>query len=123
VGDTEQEIANCSIGSNPRLKKGGRFLAPTSSFGPFGGGSGLCPGRRFARNELKATLVMLFSCFDIALAPNSSSSSNNNKGGLVEVDGSRAGLGIFPPKDKSMQLVVTKKQQQQQQQKKKTGSK
>jgi oxysterol 7-alpha-hydroxylase len=107
VGDTEEEIARCSIGSNPNLTNGkGRKLPPSTSFGSFGGGSGLCPGRRFARNELKIMLVMLFSYFDITLVQEEGSDKPVE---VPELDGSRAGLGIFPPKDKSIQIEVKKK--------------
>jgi cytochrome P450 len=48
-----------------------------------------CPGRRFARNELKTLAVCLLATAQLELVPGQS---------VPEFDGARAGLGIFPPK-------------------------
>lgn len=54
---------------------------------PFGGGQSMCPGRSFARNEVKIVVATLLSCFDVELCS-------------AEVPGpvlSRVGLGVPPP--------------------------
>lgn len=55
---------------------------------PFGAGVTLCPGRRFARNEVKILLVFLLNKFDFTLV---------DKSKRPVIDGGRAGIGIFPP--------------------------
>lgn len=57
---------------------------------PFGGGYTYCPGRRFARNEVKTMVAFLLTRFDLHLGDSSAQ---------PEFDGARAGLGIFPPKN------------------------
>jgi cytochrome P450 len=41
------------------LKKSNQLIPTNLAFLPFGGGASLCPGRRFARNEIKTLFVML----------------------------------------------------------------
>lgn len=60
---------------------------------PFGGGYTYCPGRRFARNEVKTMVAFLLTRFDLTLV----GTGNNTE--QPEFDGARAGLGIFPPKN------------------------
>ena len=66
-------------------------------FLPFGGGVTLCPGRRFARNEVKTLVVCLLARFRFELV-------NGQK--QPEFDGARAGLGIFPPKS-DIDIVIS----------------
>ncbi|MFT6396193.1 MAG: cytochrome P450 [Bradymonadia bacterium] len=54
---------------------------------PFGGGVSICPGRHFARNEIKLTVALLLNDFDLHLVDSS----------VPPLDQSRAGLGILPP--------------------------
>lgn len=61
-------------------------------FLPFGGGVTLCPGRRFARNEVKTLVVCLLAQFRFQLAVGADAAA-------PAFDGARAGLGIFPPKE------------------------
>ena len=106
-GDNADEIAIASTGKIP-LSKDGKALSATSVFLPFGGGPTFCPGRRFARNEIKTILVYFIRHFDLTLAasqcPMHSKSSSTTDDSLFSspffpgFDGSRAGLGIFPPK-------------------------
>jgi cholesterol 7alpha-monooxygenase len=72
----------------------------STTFLPFGSGVTLCPGRKFARNEVKLLLIYLLSKFDFELLDNSQ---------VPVVDGARAGLGIFPPLN-DIDVRVTKKQ-------------
>lgn len=88
------------LDKSPLSRSTGKKLEMSNTFLPFGGGPTLCPGRRFARNEIKTLLVHLLGNFDLALA------DPNVQPGF---DGSRAGLGIFPPKNSSVQIVVQKK--------------
>ncbi len=54
---------------------------------PFGGGVSMCPGRHFARNEIKLTVAFLLSAFDLELTDTA----------VPALDQTRAGLGILPP--------------------------
>lgn len=62
----------------------------TNIFLPFGAGITYCPGRRFARNEIKLLTMFLLSRFEFTLL--------EGPDYVPEPDGSRAGLGIFSPK-------------------------
>lgn len=83
-----QERVQAAQGKVPFFK-GGREVPSSSVFLAFGAGLSHCPGRRFARNELKCLLAYIFGHLDLS---------------LVEPDlpppgvlASRAGLGVFPP--------------------------
>ena len=98
----ETTLINASQGRLPEgtLFKHGKPLTSARTFLPFGGGVSLCPGRRFARNEIKALVASLLVTFDMEVVSNSSyrhsSPVNQHR---PQFDGSRAGLGIFPPKE------------------------
>ena len=55
---------------------------------PFGGGVSMCPGRHFARNEIKIAAAMLLHGFDVDIPQDTPT---------PPLDNSRAGLGILPP--------------------------
>jgi cytochrome P450 len=84
------------IYEEPRVFKWDRFLnkakfmkngkAVTKNEMAFGGGGSWCPGRHFARNEMKAIVAVLLHCFDFEL-----------DGALPEVDKQRYSLGIYTP--------------------------
>jgi cytochrome P450 len=57
---------------------------------PFGAGISMCPGRHFARNEIKLYVVTFLSLFDLEAVD---AAPLQHPGYLL----SRAGLGIFPP--------------------------
>lgn len=59
-------------------------------FLPFGGGVTHCPGRRFARNEVKTVAVCVLATLRLELRPGQAP---------PQFDGARAGIGIFPPKN------------------------
>mmetsp|Transcript_112566 Transcript_112566/g.220657 ORF Transcript_112566/g.220657 Transcript_112566/m.220657 type:complete len:513 (-) Transcript_112566:24-1562(-) len=80
-----------------KLFKDGTPLPSGMGFLPFGGGVTLCPGRRFARNEVKTLVVCLLARFRFELV-------NGQK--QPEFDGARAGLGIFPPKS-DIDIVIS----------------
>ena len=61
------------------------------AFLPFGSGISMCPGRHFARNEIKIFCVTFLSAFELEAADNAA--PLQHPGYLL----SRAGLGIFPP--------------------------
>jgi hypothetical protein len=69
----------------------GKEIKTGAGYIPFGGGITYCPGRRFARNELKAALVQIFAGLEISILQTSIPE------GGVSYDGSRVGIGIFPP--------------------------
>jgi cholesterol 7alpha-monooxygenase len=54
---------------------------------PFGAGRSMCPGRFFALAEIQLLVAMMLSRFEIELL-----------GTWPDIDRSRVGLGIFPPK-------------------------
>lgn len=80
----------------------GISIQTSSCFLPFGGGISYCPGRKFARNEIKTLAIHLLLKFNMSLTSSSLSK-------VVEVDYSRAGLGIFQPKDCKLQLNLKPK--------------
>ncbi|ELR24819.1 cytochrome p450 superfamily protein [Acanthamoeba castellanii str. Neff] len=59
---------------------------------PFGGGAGMCPGRFFARNELKLFVAVMIYYFDLELVPNEQGEIK-----LPPLDETRLGIGILPP--------------------------
>ena len=92
---------------------------------PFGGGATYCPGRRFARNEVKTLVVFLLQQFTFTLsaATAGGGSTTGNDGSRSTAtagapsssqshhpgfDGSRAGIGIFPPK-KDVEVSIAKR--------------
>lgn len=81
--------------------KNGREISSASVFLPFGAGISLCPGRRFARNEVKIIVTLLLSRFNFAFA-------DGESGDHPGVDGARAGFGIFPP-GREMQVTVARR--------------
>jgi cytochrome P450 len=89
VGETLEEQAISAMGKLS-FKKQGKPVPSSTAYLVFGAGITLCPGRRFARNEVKLLLIFLLSRFEFAFPL-----------GIVPphpgVDGSRAGIGIFPP--------------------------
>ena len=74
---------NTSVQNGKELEPGAGFLA-------FGGGPLLCPGRRFARNEVKYLIYKLLRGYDISL-------EEKYIAQCPGYDSGRAGLGIFPP--------------------------
>lgn len=70
----------------PTFYKGGEKLA--FAYLPFGAGVSTCPGRFFARNEMKIILATLLSGYDLELAQTE----------LPAMDLGYLGLGILPPK-------------------------
>lgn len=55
---------------------------------PFGAGRSMCPGRFFAIAEIKLLVALMLSRFELELEP----------GAWPQLDLSRVGLGIYPPK-------------------------
>lgn len=86
------EAAFASVGKIAQSKDG-KALPTGIAFMPFGGGATLCPGRRFARNEVKTLVVFLLQRFDFGFAQGSTAAKEPG------FDGARAGIGIFPPKE------------------------
>lgn len=72
-------------------------------FMPFGAGAHYCPGRKFARNEIKTIVAYLLANFNMSLVdPVAAGNARDN------YDGSRAGLGVFPPKVGLDMQITTK---------------
>jgi len=105
---TAAEVVAAAQGRLPMgsLSKGGKALASASAFLPFGGGASLCPGRRFARNEIKALVAVLLLRFDMRVTLSPAGETTN---GRPSFDGSRAGLGIFPPAHSPLLTVTPRK--------------
>ena len=103
-------------------------LTPTH---PPPGGATYCPGRRFARNEVKTIVAVLLTQFDLAIVdppsttptatPTAASTSATTSGGVSSgdvfdtrevngpgINGARAGLGIFSPKNE-VRLKISRK--------------
>jgi cytochrome P450 len=66
-------------------KNGQRLTMP---FLPFGGGATMCPGRFFARNEIKVLVAMMLYALETKLEDATTPA----------LDFSRIGLGVLPPK-------------------------
>ena len=73
-------------GRSTTFTKGGRRL--TMPYLPFGGGVSMCPGRFFARNEIKVLVATMLTWLDTELITRA----------LPPLDFSRIGLGTLPPK-------------------------
>lgn len=74
-------------------------MISSRGFLPFGAGTAYCPGRRFARNEIKLILIFLILKFDISFNENYPVIDGEVQCPLPRVDGGRAGIGIFPSID------------------------
>eukprot|EP00607_Mallomonas_marina_P004866 CAMPEP_0182435708 /NCGR_PEP_ID=MMETSP1167-20130531/77193_1 /TAXON_ID=2988 /ORGANISM="Mallomonas Sp, Strain CCMP3275" /LENGTH=246 /DNA_ID=CAMNT_0024627047 /DNA_START=712 /DNA_END=1452 /DNA_ORIENTATION=- len=98
-GDSSEARVTGSLGRIP-VSKGGKELSSANTYLVFGGGQAYCPGRRFARNEMKTVLVYLLHNFKLNMSV--SGDMKAEEAGSMSVpfpgyDGQRAGLGIFPP--------------------------
>lgn len=91
---------------DPTQFKYDRFIDPPTSYRkngadipfnmalmPFGGGSSYCPGRKFARNEMKTIAVYLLHNFNMTFADPSTAAEYS-----ADCDYSRTGAGTLPPK-------------------------
>lgn len=73
--------------------KNGQEIPFNMCYLPFGGGVYWCPGRKFARNEIKTLVAYLLVNFEMSFVnPGLAAKAQ------FDYDGSRAGIGIFPPK-------------------------
>ena len=78
------------VGARPMEFEAERYLRrPETPLMPFGGGISLCPGRKFARREIKAFVIHLLSRYDISL--------DDPAARVPEPDKTRVGLGIVGP--------------------------
>lgn len=68
---------------------------------PFGGGISYCPGRKFARNEIKVLAIHLLLNYHMSL------DESQQRVREVIMDYSRAGLGVFQPKDCKIKLKLS----------------
>ncbi|OQS01890.1 cholesterol 7-alpha-monooxygenase-like [Thraustotheca clavata] len=80
-----------------------RFVNATQeqldAFKPFGMGISMCPGRYFAKNQLKMFVALVLQHLStIKLAPGSKEPT---------LDSSRLGLGVIPPADHSIKIELT----------------
>jgi cytochrome P450 len=78
------------VGANADSFDPDRYLErPQTPLMPFGGGSSLCPGRKFARREIKAFVIHILSRFSVVLEdPNAP---------VPASDPTRIGLGVIGP--------------------------
>lgn len=86
----------CPLSGTPKVfSKDGKTLA--QPIRPFGGGSSMCPGRKFAAYEIKGFLAWLIFRFDIELVDPSAPK--------LEIEPGRVGLGInLPANDVQVRL-------------------
>lgn len=101
---TADEIAFASVGKIAQSKDN-KPLPTGIAFMPFGGGATLCPGRRFARNEIKTLVVFLLQRFEIGFSHSAGHVGQVQEPGF---DGARAGIGIFPPK-KDVDVFISRR--------------
>lgn len=94
------------INAPSTVMKDGRSLPASNVFLPFGGGMNYCPGRKFANYEIKSIVAVLLYNYDIKFVNKELARSQGMKS-----DGSRAGIGIFPPvlTPHAHDVVITKK--------------
>jgi cytochrome P450 len=74
---------------NKQFFKNGKSLRQNIVLLPFGGGSSYCPGRYFARNEIKLCVAMILLLLDFRLV--------NENQELPKMNLGRVGFGILPP--------------------------
>jgi hypothetical protein len=86
----------CPLNGTPKVfSKDGKTLA--QPIRPFGGGSSMCPGRKFAVYEIKGFLAWLIFRFDIELVDPSAPN--------LDIEPGRVGLGInLPASDVQIRL-------------------
>jgi hypothetical protein len=68
-----------------------------NAFLPFGGGISLCPGRKFARNEIIMFAATLLSKFEFELVNEAGQGQKDANNLLPSLDESRFGMGYIPP--------------------------
>mmetsp|Transcript_16611 Transcript_16611/g.25002 ORF Transcript_16611/g.25002 Transcript_16611/m.25002 type:complete len:518 (-) Transcript_16611:185-1738(-) len=109
--DPEEFRYDRFVGHPSTLTIDGKEVASSLCFIPFGGGVSYCPGRKFARNEIKALAAQLLLRFNIEfMRPTSSENSRDPYvPPIPDVDYSRAGLGVFQPKDCHIKISLSKK--------------
>jgi cholesterol 7alpha-monooxygenase len=79
------------INASSSIMKNAKALPASNCYLPFGGGANYCPGRKFANYEIKAIATILLNNYSIEFVSKEIAIK-------TEINGSRAGLGIFPPK-------------------------
>ena len=84
--------ADCEVFRHDRFTGADGARLEKDHLMPFGGGISQCPGRKFARNEIKAFVASLIGCCEFRLAPGQPALLPE-----PNIDGSRVGLGVFAP--------------------------
>ena len=86
------------------MNGGGRpvKVKPSACFLPFGAGVSYCPGRKFARNEIMTIVYYLMRFFSTEFVDVEEAKKYSRS-----YEGSRAGLGVFPPVNAGIQVTVT----------------
>ena len=74
--------------------KGGYSIPYSTAVMPFGGGTTYCPGRKFARNEMKTIAAYLLANFNMSLADHLEPAAAGHK---ADINYGRVGTGTFPP--------------------------
>ena len=83
-----------SGGRGDATLRGRRLPAPLM---PFGGGVSMCPGRAFARNDVKLFVAKMLLNYDLRLPAAAEGPAGIDAPDFPGFDVSRAGLGIYPP--------------------------
>lgn len=87
------------------FRKNGVDVPFNMCYMPFGGGTSWCPGRKFAKSEIKTISAYLLARMDMCFSDPESAIAIGGK----DYDGGRVGLGIFPPKAGVMLKLSPKK--------------
>lgn len=96
VYDRFVERSSAADGTNSVLS-----AKANSCFIPFGAGVTYCPGRKFARNEIKTVVYYLLRYFDTSFVDIQAARKKSRS-----YEPSRAGLGIFPPLDSGIEVTL-----------------
>ena len=98
----EEFIFNRFVNTPTTYTLDGKSISAGQCFLPFGAGATWCPGRKFARNEIKTVIAYLFAKFDVSFKDVEAARRLKRN-----YDGSRAGIGIFPPSENNIELNLT----------------
>ena len=86
--------ANASVSGNGYALRGKKLK---NALMPFGGGITMCPGKTFARAEIKSFVAQMLFNFDLRLLDAANDAAGPEASDFPGYFPGRAGLGIYPP--------------------------